>query len=171
MTSRTNLTAIPDVLKSFPNWVNWVLEEKDGKGTKLPIIPGTNQYASSTDPATWTDFETAVKYCSAVNCKSGIGFVIGGKAIEAELVGFDLDGCRNPATGDISPWAEEIISLLDSYTEFTPSGFGVRVWVKGKLPGKDRVFNLDPGAGFGEKVKIEVFDHARYFTVTGDTFL
>ncbi len=24
-------------------------------------------------------------------------------------------------------------------------------------------------AGFGDKVKIEVFDHARYFTVTGDT--
>ena len=32
------------------------------------------------------------------------------------------------------------------------------------------MFNLGPKAGYGGKVKIEVFDRARYFTVTGNAF-
>jgi hypothetical protein len=167
MSSRSFLQQIPFELKQFPNWVEWKLIERGGKSTKPPFIAGTGAYASSTDPSTWTDFDTASTLCPELNGKQGLGFVLGGKAIEARIVGVDIDGCRNPQTGAIAPWADEIIDLLDSYSEFTPSGFGIRVWVKGTLPTAENVFNLNPTVGFGNKVKIEVFSRDRFFTVTG----
>jgi putative DNA primase/helicase len=165
----TKLTEVPSTLKNIPNWVSWKLVKKDGEDSKVPFISGTTRHASSTDSSTWTTFETALANTS-VSSTEGVGFVIHGQAIAEQVVGFDLDGCRNPHTGEITAWADAIINQLDSYTEITPSGLGLRVWVKGKLPGKDRVFNLSPNAGFGDKVKIEVFDKGRYFTVTGDSF-
>jgi len=45
----------------------------------------------------------------------------------------------------------------------------VRIWVRGVLPGNDKVFNLDPKCGYGDKVKIEIYTDSRYFTVTGDS--
>ena len=159
------LQEVPGILKSLPNWVSWKLVS----GSKVPFVCGTRQHASSTDPTTWTTFEKAAENAVISNTE-GIGFVIDGEAIKQQLVGFDLDGCRNPETGELAPWAEELLDRIPSYTEYTPSGYGLRIWVRGKLPGSDRVFNLDPKVGFGDKVKVEVFDHARYFTVTGKTY-
>lgn len=169
MNASETLSRIPAPLKALPNWVAWKLVKKGNEDSKVPFVVGTDKHASSTDPSTWTDFSTAIAN-TALSSTGGVGFVIGGDAVEEQIVGFDIDGCRNPATGDIAQWAERIIECLDSYTEITPSGTGVRVWVRGKLPGKDRVFNLDSAVGYGGKVKIEVFDSARYFTVTGDTY-
>ena len=45
---------------------------------------------------------------------------------------------------------------MNSYTELSPSGEGLHVWVIGKLPGK--------GKNFGH---IEMYDDKRFFTVTG----
>ncbi len=165
----TTLVEVPSTLKNIPNWVSWKLVNKDGEDSKVPFIPGTVRHASSTDSSTWTTFDAALANTSVSNTE-GVGFVIHGAAIDEQIVGFDLDGCRDPKTGEITSWAETIVNQLDSYTEITPSGLGLRVWVKGKLPGKDRVFSLATSAGFGDKVKIEVFDRARYFTVTGDSF-
>lgn len=167
----SSLQEVPAILKSFPNWVTWKLElNGDGKETKVPYTPGTERHASSTDPSTWTDFETAVRNAPVLSGSGGLGFVIHGEAAEAGIVGFDLDGCRNPETEEIAPWAESIVECLDSYTEYTPSQKGLRVWVMGTLPGKERVFNLAHNAGFGDKVKIEVYDSSRYYTVTGIAF-
>ena len=46
----------------------------------------------------------------------------------------------------------------------------MRVWVRGTIPGTDKVFKLDPACGFGSKVQIEIYTDSRYFTVTGDSF-
>lgn len=161
------LPEFPALLKQIPNWIQWKLEDINGRPSKVPYVAGTNRHASSTDCSTWTDFQTAINGVTPSET-SGVGFVIHGVATEQQIVGFDLDGCRNPETGDLTSWAEEIIDGLDSYCEVTPSQYGARVWVRGVLPGADRVFNLDPAIGFGTKVKIEVFTSGRYFTVTGD---
>jgi putative DNA primase/helicase len=157
---------LPAILKDLPNWVAWKLVDD----TKPPFIVGTNfkVRASSTDPSSWTDFVTAISK-TAVSGTEGVGFVLGGPAIERELVGVDIDGCRNPRTGELAPWADKLVDLLDTYIEVTPSKTGIRAWVAGKWPFKEHVFNLDPAAGFGQKVKIEVYDNGRYFTVTGDS--
>jgi len=158
------LPELPAFLKGINNWVRWKLEPSaDGKPTKVPYrLDGRK--AASTRPEDWTDYHRAVAG-AVLDDKQGVGFVVNGG-----IVGFDLDGCRNPQTGELAPWAEQIIDALESYTEITPSQTGARVWVRGELPGKDKVFNLDPAVGFGDKVKIEVFTEARYFTVTGDSY-
>ena len=90
--------------------------------------------------------------------------------VNGGIVGIDLDGCRHSETGKLTDWAEQIIDALDSYTEITPSQTGARVWVRGVLPTGDKVFNLNPAVGYGDKVKIEVFTDSRYFTVTGQSY-
>ena len=159
-----SLSSVPDLLKGMPNWVSWRLTEN---GDKPLFIVGTNQHASSTNSSDWTDFTTAVTK-STINGVEGVGFVIGGAAVEKQIVGVDIDGCLNPETDDIAPWAEQIVDLLDSYTERTPSGFGLRVWIIGEWPFEHHKFNLSLSAGYGDKVGIEVYNIARYFTVTGN---
>jgi putative DNA primase/helicase len=155
------LPEVPAFLKAIPNWIRWKIETGDnGKPTKVPYrLDGRK--AASTRSEDWSDYRAAVTGARIDNTQ-GVGFVVNGG-----IVGFDLDGCHDPRTGDISPWAQSIVDALDSYTEVTPSQTGVRVWVRGELPGTDKVFNLDPAVGFGDKVKIEVFTDGRYFTVTG----
>ena len=165
--SAEQLQEVPELLKSIPNWITWKLETVYGRATKVPYVPGSARHAKVSDPSTWTDFHTALNN-TTITANEGVGFVINGEAITQKLIGFDLDGCLSP-DGELTEWADAIVKQLDSYTEVTPSETGVRVWVIGDFP-DECVFNLDTKAGFGEKVKIEVFKKARYFTVTGDSF-
>lgn len=84
----------------------------------------------------------------------GIGFVF----IEnGGYTGIDLDNCVNPESGEIQEWALEIINEIKSYTEYSVSGSGVHMIVKGKLPGnRNRTGN------------IEMYDAKRFFVVTGN---
>lgn len=159
------MPALPAELKKLRRWVLWRLEAgANGKPTKVPYQVN-GQKASSTDPSTWSSYQEAVAG-QIINDNGGVGFVVNGDG----YTGIDLDGCRNKDTGDLTDWAEQIIDILgDSYTEITPSETGVRVWVRGTLPEKDKVFNLNPSCGYGDKVKIEVFETERYFTITGET--
>jgi primase-polymerase (primpol)-like protein len=82
-----------------------------------------------------------------------VGFVV---TATHPFAGVDLDHCRDPETGKVALWAADIIRRLDSYTEVTPSGAGVRIWVRATLP---------PGGR--KKGRIELYDRDRYFTITG----
>jgi putative DNA primase/helicase len=141
--------AIPAELKGLQQWVLWRYEWHEGKWTKIPFT-ATGQPASSTDPATWTSFEEALTAYHAGGF-DGIGLAL---QEENDLVGADLDHCRDPDTGDIDAWALEIIHHLQSYTEITPSGTGLRPFTKGKLP---------PGGR--KKGNIEMYVSGRYLTV------
>jgi hypothetical protein len=46
----------------------------------------------------------------------------------------DLDHVRNVNTGEVEPWAEQLIEQLDSYTEISASGTGFHIVCKGTLP-------------------------------------
>lgn len=147
---------IPQELKDRPQWVCWksLIDPDKPKPRKLPVDPKTGKAASSTNPNNWGTFDQAIKHFNKGGCK-GIGFVF---SENDPYVGIDLDNCRNKENGDIQPWAQEIISSFDSYTEVSPSGTGVHIIVKGLLPGR------------GKKIgDIEIYDKDRYFTVTGET--
>src|SRR5215204_3272622 len=139
-------------MRDLKQWLCWRQEERDGKPTKIPYSPLTGERAKCTDPQTWASFEEAVQAYKKHNY-SGLGFAF---TPEDDLCGVDLDGCLNPETGEIELWAQEIIELLNSYTEVSPSGIGVHVLVKGKLP-----------EGRNRKGRFEAYDRGRYFTVTG----
>lgn len=143
---------IPDELRGIPRWVIWKTEERDGKTTKVLYRPhAPDKRGSSTDPATWSDYEKAAAAATLPGV-SGIGFVFNGDG----LIGVDFDHVRDPNTGVIEPSALEEIRILNSYAEVSPSGTGVHVIVKGKIPGDKR-----------RKGPREIYDTGRYFTVTG----
>jgi putative DNA primase/helicase len=84
----------------------------------------------------------------------GIGFVFS----EADdFVGIDLDECLDPATGSIKARHRKSSTHLDSYTEISPSGRGVHVIARGKLPDGSRRIG-----------KVEMYDDRRFFTITGN---
>jgi hypothetical protein len=115
------------------------------------VAEPARRFASSTNPETWRGYETALA-CYEAGRFPGIGRVIerGGG-----LVGIDIDGCRCPHTGRIDDRGRRLLDSLDSYSEVSPSGTGVKVWVRADL-GRSYV-----------KEGLEVYSGGRYFTVTG----
>lgn len=148
---------IPDSLKQLNQWVVWRYESRGDKPTKVPYQV-SGQHASSTDPLTWCSFKDALAAYQLDRKWSGIGLVF--SAID-DLVGIDLDDCIDDE-GEVLAWAQQIIDDCDTYTEISPSGRGVKMWVRGHLPG-DRGRRAEMGAGH-----LEVYSQGRYFTVTGD---
>ncbi len=143
---------LPVELRELPNWVSWRLDppdEPDGKPKKVPINPHTGGKASPTNPATWGSFEQA-KARAEGNKLAGVGFCFEGSG----YTGVDLDDCV--AGGVIESQAMEIITALNSYTEFSQSGEGVHIIGKGSLP-----------TGARRKGNIEAYDSGRYFIMTG----
>ena len=118
---------------------------------KVPQVPGTRRRASSTNPATWRSYAEAAAWF-ADGHHAGIGRVI---AHGDPYAGVDLDGVRDPASGTMKAPAREILEALDSYSEISPSGDGVKIWVKAQL---DRSY-VKPG--------LEIYRGGRYFVVTG----
>lgn len=157
------LPEVPAVMKAKRQWVRWRLETVNTKPTKVPYQVN-GEKASSSDPSTWTEYQTAVTG-AIINTEQGVGFMFTGG-----FAGIDLDGSRNPKTGEITPWADGIIQSLDDvYVEVSPSGTGLHIFVLGKVPGADKKFNLNPAIGYG-KAAIEIYDERRYFTVTGNSY-
>ncbi|MDP8952211.1 MAG: phage/plasmid primase, P4 family, partial [Actinomycetota bacterium] len=144
---------IPEELRRRPQWVNWRLERRGDDLTKIPYSPRTGERAKSTDLATWATFEESTRGVRE-DGYSGVGFVF---CSGDPYVGIDLDECRNPETGELESWAEKIVREMDSYTEFSPSGSGVHVIIRGQLPKGWR----------NRKDKVEVYDKGRFFTITG----
>jgi primase-polymerase (primpol)-like protein len=150
---------IPAELKAHRQWVAWApkykLSNKKKPWTKILKNPATGKNAMSNKPHTWGSFKDAMR-CYKQRGFAGVGFVPTANDL---YCGIDLDNCRDPLTGEIAPWAQEMIDRFASYTEVSPSGTGIRIWIKGKLP---------PGArNKDQKRGIEVYDEGQYLTITG----
>jgi putative DNA primase/helicase len=143
---------VPADLQALDQWVVWRWLKRNGKRTKVPYNARTGAQAASDDPATWSPFEVALRYLDRGRC-DGVGFVF---RADDPYTGIDLDKCRDPETGAIEPWALEIIKRLASYTEITPSGTGVHIILKAKLP-----------PGRRRKGRVEMYETGRFFTMTG----
>jgi hypothetical protein len=112
--------------------------------------------ASTVEPSTWATYEEAV---AAAKDADGVGFVF----TEADpYVGVDLDDCLT-AGGDLHPAAENIVSTLDGWTEWSPSKRGIHVIVKAKLNGGRHKTSDTPWDG-----AFEVYDRRRFFTTPGE---
>ena len=151
-----NYSLIPLSMRDTLQWVVWKYRNREGKPTKVPYNPRTDRAAQSNDPTTWGTLKEAIKANQRV-VYSGIGFMF-----DSGFAGLDLDQCRNPNTGEIEDWAMEIVAELESYTEVSPSGTGLHVFIKGKLPGT----GLNKRNWKGHK--IEIYDTGRFFTFTGN---
>ena len=149
-----NADSIPQELKDRHQWVLWKWETVNDKLTKVPYTT-TGYGAGSTDPKTWNSFGAVLK----TKGYNGIGFVV---SADDPYCGIDLDKCIDDQ-GHFSDRATKIVDRFDSYTEITPSGHGLRIWIRGKkLPDSHCKKNF-PGEG-----AIEIYDTGRFFTMTGD---
>ena len=79
--------------------------------------------------------------------------------------GIDLDVAVEEPRGKLQPWAQEIVDKFDSYTEYSPSGLGVHIIIKGKKKWDKCKINLKESSTANESKKpaIEVYDQGRFF--------
>lgn len=146
---------IPQVLKDALQWTVWKAEPNAKKPGTLDKVPyrakAPGRKASSIDASTWADYMSAYDAYvrRAETCADGLMFACGNG-----LGGVDIDGCIDPQTGEIAPSAWEVIRAVNSYTEKSVSGTGIRIFVRTPpiRPIKDR---------------IEIYTTARFYTVTG----
>lgn len=144
---------IPAELRQRPQWVLAALGEKRPR-------TASGQWASSTSPGTWTDFDTA---CAAA-AEQGwhVGYVLTDRDPFACI---DLD-VKNEATHPDRPdkWTspdelerqESIVATMASYTERSRSGFGRHVWVRAEV-------------GHGcKRDGVELYSQERFIICTGD---
>jgi len=130
-------TIIPEELKALTQWLWWKGEPKsDGKLNKKPMDANNGKAASHSNPETWSSFAVARAYHEKHSKSAGIGFVF---SADDPYVGIDLDNCRDLKTGEIATWAREFLDMCRTYSEVSPSGKGVKLWLKAKMPGNNTI--------------------------------
>ncbi len=148
----------PASIRDCHQWVAWKYVERDGKPTKAPINPHTGLLASSTDSSTWGTFSQAMQACERNKSLAGVGFVF---SADDPYCGVDLDDSIDEATRELKPWAQQIVDRLNSYTEISPSGLGLKVFIRASKPGSRCRKAYHDG-------EVEIYDRDRFFTVTGN---
>src|SRR5579862_7624420 len=126
---------VPVALRRLNQWAVWRYEVREGKPTKVPYSPDGRR-ASSTHSATWRSYEDV---CTALERDpegyAGRGFVF---TSGDPFTGIDLDNCLDES-GRPKDWAAPFLQTFhDSYSEVSPSGRGVKIWAKGKLPAQGK---------------------------------
>ncbi|QSF50953.1 DNA primase [Staphylococcus sp. SB1-57] len=150
----TYLSNIPDELKQLNNWCVWKFEKRNGKRTKIPFNAETGEFAKSNDKRTWSSYETAVN----AEGVDGIGFFFEPPYLGIDIDDIDDDLHRFKEGDKLDNIVSEFNEAFKSYTEVSPSGNGLHIIVKGKIPGSRR-----------RKGNIEMYDSGRFFTMTGKT--
>lgn len=150
----TYLSNIPDELKQLKNWCVWKFENRNGKRTKIPFNAETGEFAKSNDKRTWSSYETAVN----AEGVDGIGFFFEPPYLGIDIDDIDDDLHRFKQGDKLDNIVSEFNEAFKSYTEVSPSGNGLHIIVKGKIPGSRR-----------RKGNIEMYDSGRFFTMTGKT--
>jgi hypothetical protein len=97
------------------------------------------------------------------------------------LGGVDLDACRDPTSGALAPWAEEVRARLATYAEVSPSGKGIKLFfgfdpsalpalraAMGAAPGEVRCGRKWAWSGADHGPAIELYLGGRFFAVTDE---
>jgi putative DNA primase/helicase len=157
----------PDLIENIPPELRerkicvvwrWVFSREKNKYDKPPVCPYTGHDIDATDPANWMMLEDARAATEKNRALSGVGIALGAKDNRVGIVGIDLDNCLDE-WDQPNEEAAKIVRDLNSYTERTPSGKGLRVLIWGDKPGAKCRTSKRPG--------IEIYEHERYLTVTG----
>jgi putative DNA primase/helicase len=138
--------AIPEELRESPQWITWHLACHNGRTCKPP---DAGQLIN--DPSTWLSYGEALLVALATD--GGIGYVLNGEY----YVVIDLDHVLDNEGQALLEFREivEDAFAIGSYTEISPSGRGLHIWVRGSI---DRCWKLKGR---------EVYSRDRYITVTG----
>jgi hypothetical protein len=177
LAARIKATEALQPLLAQRRWVMWRYEARngDGKSSKAPYVAADpNRHASSKDPRDWCDFETAIA-AARRNGFDGVTFALTPTVATTKpgtftptattwIAAFDCDDCRDPKTGALAPWAQDLIEESQSYVEITPSGTGLRIIGYGRADPAVHNKLKAPGGG-----SCEIYRQSpKFITVTGN---
>lgn len=159
-----NLNGIPQGLKDYPYWCLWRYEQREGaaKPAKVPYQLN-GERARSNDKATFAPFPD-IERAFRQGGYDGIGI-----GIFDDIVAIDIDNCINqsPLNNEARRRARDICDRINSYTEKSPSGNGIRIifYAPGFTHDKERFYINNQKAG----VEVYVAGQTQKFvTITGD---
>lgn len=150
-----NYENIPDELKKEKRWCLYKITQRDGKNTKLPLMPN-GKTAKSNDKTTWNSYEDCIAALNR-NIGDGLGFMLGDG-----YIGIDID----KVSDDIFVYSmdyhaksmtADFLRGISTYAEISPSKTGLHFIGKGEVPGERKRYK-----------NLEIYDKDRFFTVTGN---
>ena len=154
--SRTLVGKYSRRFESKAQWVLWRYEDRKGRWTKVPRQPDGSP-ASSIDAETWAPFDFVQTAYVTRGSYDGVGFVL---TLGDPYVAFDFDHCVDRETSEITDLkVRDYVAKINSYTEISPSGTGLRLIVRAKLPERDRK------AG-----SFECYEDRRFVSITGHLY-
>lgn len=141
-------------LQGRPKWVAWEYTWNDARGVwdKPPLNAKDGRAGSTTNSATWAPYDAAAAFATR-RAQAGVGYVLSPDDQES---GVDLDDCRDPETGTLQAWAQVAVDFGETYAEVSPSGCGLRFFVRGLVEGRKV-----------DAAQVEIYTGGRYLTVTG----
>ena len=159
---------LPDLLKQQRRFTGWRYGDgppyPSGRRDKIPIHYLTGHNARIGLPSSLGDFyevrEAFINPQDWPHPLDGLMIALLDKPLPGTnlyLIAIDLDHCVNPESGNLLPWAAEIVDRFETFAEVSPSGRGVHLYLLGDLP--------RAGMRTGH---IEVYKSGRFMTVTGD---
>lgn len=107
---------IPEKVKKEYKWCLW----KRTQGKKLLFNPKTHKVGDPSDETTFADFDFTIKEFNRGNY-DGIGI-----GVFNNICAIDIDHCIDDEK-NVSDMAKDIIKKVNSYTEISPSGHGIRI--------------------------------------------
>lgn len=162
---------IPDGLRIIPQWILWRwFLKKDGSRYKSSVNANGIRW-NAHDQNIWMNFDTAIKLQELLTKEGSevlLGFVL---TPQDQIFVIDLDGCRNPTTGVVAEWTEKIVNSLASYTEVSPSGTGLKIFVCSTDEPFTRITVPMPVEWVSEKEpKLEIYTMNQFMAVTGQLY-
>lgn len=158
---KTNLDSnVPNKLKKDGNFCCWKYEVSKGRKTKVPYNPNNENRAKSNEKATFGSYDDAIISLESRGFDGiGIGMFDGVCAI-------DIDDCVGK-DGKLSHIAEDIVKIMQSYTEYSPSGEGIHIL----FTVENFEFNKEAYYIMNRNKGLEVYISgatSKYVTVTGN---
>ena len=150
---------IPKTIINTRKWICWIYGSRDDKLTKIPVAPWKTGSATKpvavNDPDYATTFEEAYRTALNYPAKMGVGFTF---YSGAKLTGVDGDHTLEDDRS-LTDIGQQLLALLPSYAEYSPSRKGIHIIVEGTLS-VDGFKNSPAG--------VEAYSANRFFTFTGD---
>lgn len=149
---------IPPELAQRQQWLLWKFEPKEGqdKPAKMPYyVRGGRRAGGQGEESDRQRLATlpVVRRAYERGNWSGVGFAF---LPDDGLIGIDVDGAIDAATGEVTERLQRIIEACASFTEYSPSGKGAHIIVAGTTT-----------TNKSNDIGLEVFCGRQFFTVTG----
>lgn len=150
-----NYENIPDELRREKRWCLYKIIQRDGKNTKLPLMPN-GKPAKSNDKTTWNSYEDCIAALNR-NIGDGLGFMLGDGYIGIDIDKVSDDIFVYSMDYNAKSMTADFLRGISTYAEISPSKTGLHFLGIGEVPGERKRYK-----------NLEIYDKDRFFTVTGN---